>query len=680
MRRKKISWLKGGMFFWFLIGLVFYGGWQSAFSYPVSFSDARGHVITIQKRPSCVVSLVPSVTEMLFRIGAGDAVKGLTRHTIFPKETACRQVVGGFFSPSLSAIEALGPEVIFLSTLHGEVRARFQGGPVKLVELEARNIDDIYNNINILGAIFDVENEAAELVAGMKNALQVIKEKVDRIPESKRKRVIRLMGQDRVMSPGDDSFQNAFIRLAGGIPPRLNKRGGVVAVGKEEWMRFNPQIIYGCGGDRETARRVLSRPGWRDVEAVKEGKIFFFPCDLTCRPSTRAPLFISWLSARIYEQAFSKKENQVLEDEVLSSRPLELDLDFIKEACITYSRMVDFPAKTLVIDFNAPQTVVSTLEGEQEGILSVGNHSFAPPGWVMVHDLGPARLKDRVCRVLGKVTDRVSLLFTGADMDHLVVEEQGYREMKAYALVTAGVLSNAMRMSQDEGLFYGPGTVNILLLSNRRLTPRAMTRAVISATEAKTAALQDLDIRSSYTPGRNQATGTGTDNVMVTQGTGPEVQGTGGHSKMGELMARAVYRAVKRAVSLENGLVPGRNIFQRLQERGITFYELISVPEPLKGDPGALARSFEALLLDTRYAAFLEASLAVCDNHERGLIHDLQAYDLWCRQVASEIGGAETREMVDFIVSENISPTMEKALNALLNGLYARISKSTGVK
>ncbi len=74
--------------------------------------------------------------------------------------------------------------------------------------------------------------------------------------------------------------------------------------------------------------------------------------------------------------------------------------------------------------------------------------------------------------------------------------------MTVYALVTAGVESNAVRMSVDEGRFYEPGTINVILMTNMKLSSRARTRAIISATEAKTAAMEDLDVRSSASPQR----------------------------------------------------------------------------------------------------------------------------------------------------------------------------------
>jgi adenosylcobinamide amidohydrolase len=101
-----------------------------------------------------------------------------------------------------------------------------------------------------------------------------------------------------------------------------------------------------------------------------------------------------------------------------------------------------------------------------------------------------------------------------------------------------------------------------------------MTRAIISATEAKTAALMDLDIRSSYSSSLHQATGTGTDNIIVVRGTGIEIDNTGGHSKLGELIAKAVYQGVREAICKQNKITASRNIFRRLMERKISIYRV----------------------------------------------------------------------------------------------------------
>jgi len=644
-----------------------------ALSYPVEFTDSRGQDLSIHKKPIRVVSLVPSITEIIFKIGAGDSIKAVTYHDTYSGEASSKEIVGGFFSPSLKAIEAVQPDIIFLAHIHKKVMEKFGHGKYKLINFETDSIADSYKNINLLGKIFNKEKKASAIVDEIRNRLKVIEIKVNKIPKSKRRRVLRLMGSDPVMTPGDDSFQNEMIRSAGGISPVLGKRGNIVVITKAEWMKFNPQVIYGCGGDRETAKKFFNRPDWKDVDAVKNGKIFYFPCDLTCRASTNTGYFISWLSSAIYTDEFSKKENQVLEEKVFKSRRLDLNLDYIKDARILYSHIHDFKNKTLVINFKKPLSVVSTLEGQRNGIYSVGNHYSPPPCWRIGHKSGLNGVRERVYQLIDKSDKNVSFLFTGADMNNLAIKKQRFREMEILALVTAGVKSNAVRMSKDTGRYYEPGTINIILLPNMKLTSRAMTRAIISATEAKTAALMDLDIRSSYSSKLHRATGTGTDNIIVVEGEGIRVDSSGGHTKMGELISKAVYEGVQEAIFKQNGLLKERNIFQRLKERKISMYHLVSSAKcdcmPNKNKTfGAL----EELLLDPLYSGFIKSALALSDDYEKGLLANLSVYDLQCKIVAEKIAGKKITELKDLVGINDIPVVLKSALNALLNGTYFR--------
>jgi hypothetical protein len=227
-------------------------------------------------------------------------------------------------------------------------------------------------------------------------------------------------------------------------------------------------------------------------------------------------------------------------------------------------------------------------------------------------------------------------------------------------------------MSVDEGRFYEPGTINIILLTNMKLSQRAMTRAIISATEAKTAALQDFDIRSSCTPLIHQATGTGTDNVIVVEGKGSEIDNAGGHTKMGELIAKAVYEAVQEAMYKQNGMVSQRNVFQRLKDRKISGFGLISVCE-CNVRRYNLIKAFEETLLQPRYAGFIESSFAISDDYEKGLVNDLGFFKLWCSDMAEEIAGKKIETTKDLIADKDMPRVLRMALNSLLNGLYVRI-------
>lgn len=639
--------------------------------YPIHFEDAAGRAISIDQPPQKVVSIVPAVTEILFRIGAGDAVVGVTHHDTNPPEASEKSEIGGFFSPSLARIDALKPDTIFVSSLHETIASAYTGKDrVRLIQLPLKTLGNLYETIALLGTIFDRKEGADHLAAEIESELAHTAEKVSAIPVPERKRVIRLMGRTRIMAPGDDSFQNEMIRLAGGIPPDLGKKGAIVPVTLEEWKTFNPEFIYGCGGDRKAAEQLFDRPGWGDVEAVKNGRIRYFPCELTCRLSARSGYFVSCLAAALYGEQFASSA-PVNPDEKLESKPVPLLLDYLDRAAVIESRVNDYVHKTLLVDLKTPMSAVSTLEGFREGIRFVGNSYSPPQVWGLYHHIGLEASRRQLLDSIGRNRSDTSLLFTGANMDNLSVQKQQFKKMVVYALVTAGVKSNAVRMAEDVGRFYEPGTINMVLLSNMQLTPRAMNRAIISATEAKSAALQDMDIRSAYTPLTHPATGTGTDNILVVEGTGTRIDNAGGHSKMGELIAKAVYAGVTEAVFRQNGLVQRRSVFHRLTERKISLFGLV-------GDctcglsESELAIELEHLLLEPEIAGFVESALAISDQYERGLISDISGFQAWCDQVASSISGKPVDKKLALDFSKPLPLVVKMAFEALLAGASSR--------
>ncbi len=653
-----------------LLFLVFPALSQAA--YPVSFVDSCGTRITLQEKPRRVVSLSPSVTDIICRLGAGDCLAGITLHDRVPGSDE-KEIVGGFLAPSPVRVRTVRPDVVFASTMNRETIARQPGEDCRTIVLEPRSLEELFRNIRLLGTIFDREAAAEEAVGEIQRQLWLISSKVEKIPREKRKRVVRLMEVDggRVMTAGDDSLQDEFIRAAGGIPPRLGKTGDAVEMSLEEWRRFDPQFVYACGGNREAVMEFLSRPGWKEVEAVRRGRIYCFPCNLACRASTHSGEFVSWLASSIYDEEFASERNRVLPEKQIRAKPLDIPLDYVRSAKVVETTIYDFPNRTLILDFRGPMRVTSTLEGERSGIKTVGNHYFPPPCWSIGDRCGLKGWKDHALKAIRKSSSNSCFLFTGADMENLSVQSAHYGDMTVWALVTAGVESNAMRMSADAGLFYEPGTINVILLTNMRLSPRARARAIITATEAKTAAMQDLDVRSTVSPGGNQATGTGTDEVLVVEGRGTRVDNAGGHSKLGELIAKSVYAGVRDAVLRQNGISSGRSAFRRLEERRIDLYGLLRESGALEDEESLrrhLAR-LEDLLVEPRYASFLEAALALSDAHERGLAPGLELFEAWCRSVAEEIAGKKPDAWIDRVKSQTVPLVVRMALNAMLNGV-----------
>jgi len=223
----------------------------------------------------------------------------------------------------------------------------------------------------------------------------------------------------------------------------------------------------------------------------------------------------------------------------------------------------EFWEKTLVVELDPKRKVLSTMDGSLKARLVI-NHSAAFRIWYELCKSNKDEdylnsIKRKLAEVFNVNIREVALIATAVDVSNklvVVTEEFRLKKLKILvtALITAGAKTNALRTGVDEGWYLNEvylkeyGTVNVILFTNLKLTEAAMARAIITVTEAKTAAFQDLNVLSSYTP-KVLATGTGTDSVVVVSGIYPPlVNYTGGHSKVGELIGKAVYKGVKEAL------------------------------------------------------------------------------------------------------------------------------------
>jgi iron complex transport system ATP-binding protein len=142
-------------------------------------------------------------------------------------------------------------------------------------------------------------------------------------------------------------------------------------------------------------------------------------------------------------------------------------------------------------------------------------------------------------------------LLTGADLKYAQCAYTHKNGLKVCAVVTAGV-SNALNITERHQtsytgeIRYQTGTINTIILTNALLIDECLVSSIITATEAKTAAL--LDLRVKCVVGGKQSTGTGTDSIAVVSGNRSTVQYAGGHTLFGQLVARATYSAVKKSI------------------------------------------------------------------------------------------------------------------------------------
>ncbi len=227
-----------------------------------------------------------------------------------------------------------------------------------------------------------------------------------------------------------------------------------------------------------------------------------------------------------------------------------------------------FWEKTLLVRFAGERRVLSTSDGLLDARAAI-NHAAHPQLWIRLGKDGKRYsegVRDATAESLGLGRLAVAQMATAADMDNLAIVTRRHGPLTVTVLATAGARSNAIRTGVDAGSHVEgdtpAGTINIMVLSNIELSDAALARALITVTEGKTAALQDLKVPSTYTKSV-QATGTGTDSIIVVSGTAaPRATYTGGHSRIGELIGKASYQAVVEALGKQNGFfLPGSKHF-----------------------------------------------------------------------------------------------------------------------
>lgn len=274
--------------------------------------------------------------------------------------------------------------------------------------------------------------------------------------------------------------------------------------------------------------------------------------------------------------------------------------------------------KCVVISFCAPRKVLSTSilnGGYREDLTSVFNHDCNPGAGLACTLRAPtyeAHMR-LVSSELGLDADTAAGIGTAASMKNLAICTLRHQELTVTALVTSGVEVNGGRVGDpaafyqpgDKSVQHKPGTINIMLVIDADMPPGTLSRAMVTCTEAKTAALQELMAGSNYSSGL--ATGSGTDStILVANPASPlYFESAGKHSKLGELIGRTVKTAVKEALERQTGLSPAsqHSMLHRIKRFGVTEESIWNAYRKTEG------KVPKAVLLDHLYVLDSEAEL-----------------------------------------------------------------------
>ena len=253
-----------------------------------TFVDQLGRRVTLPNNPQRVISLAPSITEIIYALGQENRLKGVTRYSDFPIEATNLPKVGSYVRPDLERIVALKPDLC-IATKDGnpkEVIDRLETLKIPVYVVNPRNLKTVLETIKEIGRILNAVGNAENLLTNLQDRIQRVSALISR--DTYRPGVFLQIGISPIVSVGTDTFLHELIVLAGG----KNLADGDTPYprfSREQVLALAPEIFIVTSMARQAIFEQVKAEWrrWPTMPAVRDERIFLVDSNLLDRPTPR---------------------------------------------------------------------------------------------------------------------------------------------------------------------------------------------------------------------------------------------------------------------------------------------------------------------------------------------------------------------------------------------------------
>ncbi len=258
-------------------------------SHATVFHDSLGRDVMLRSVPMRIISLAPSITEMIYFLGLGDRLVGVTRFSYFPEEARRKPRVGAYTDINVEKVITLNPDLV-IATADGNKRGDVEmleevGIPVYVVN--PRRVNQALDTIEKLGEICGVPDRAKRLVSYLRERVVRV---VKAVEKKARPRVLLVIHVKPLMSVNRNTIHHDIIRLAGGMNMTEGQPITYPKLSMEEVIRKRPDVIIISSmkrGERFEKARKQWFLRWPALPAVRKGNVYLIDSDLIDRPAPR---------------------------------------------------------------------------------------------------------------------------------------------------------------------------------------------------------------------------------------------------------------------------------------------------------------------------------------------------------------------------------------------------------
>ena len=257
----------------------------------VTVTDMTGREITLDAPATRIVALTASDCEILYALGAGDTLVGRGEYCDYPEDVQDVPSVQSGYETNIEQIIALEPQVVLMATMAQttEQVEALEAAGVRVVVSDAQDIAGVYTAIELIGAVTGKNEEAAALVAGMKDSFAAIAAEA-KGDGSKTVYFEVSPLEYGLWTAGKGTFMDELAQMVG-LKNAFEDVEGWAAISEEQVLERNPDYIvtismyYGEGPT--PVEEIMGREGWQELKAVKNGAVFNADSNEISRPGPR---------------------------------------------------------------------------------------------------------------------------------------------------------------------------------------------------------------------------------------------------------------------------------------------------------------------------------------------------------------------------------------------------------
>lgn len=272
----------------------------TAASWPMTVTDDSGREVEIKTQPQRIVSLAPANTEILYALGLGEKVVGVTTYCDYPAEAAEVEKIGDFAGPNIEAVTAVAPDLVFATSgVQADQVGALEALGATVLVIDPMTIDSVYKDMALIGQIAGVEDAATELVAEMKADIAAVQAAIG---DEKPVTTFVEVGQDPLYTVGTGTLIDELVTLAGGT--NVVGEEGYVAYSSEQVIAANPAVYLATKGSGSSPGSISARAGFDGMQSVKDGSIAILDDNLVSRPGPRIAQGLKLIAEALHPDKF----------------------------------------------------------------------------------------------------------------------------------------------------------------------------------------------------------------------------------------------------------------------------------------------------------------------------------------------------------------------------------------